>query len=74
MVNVIPVKVTPNARRNEIKKEEKGLKVYLTAPAIEGKANKLLIQILARHFNCRKSELRIIKGEKTRNKLIQKLV
>ena len=74
MSNVISVKVIPNAKRNEIKKENEGLKVYLTAPAIEGKANKRLLEILAKHFNCRKSELKIIKGEKTRNKLIKKLI
>lgn len=74
MPNIIPVKVIPNAKRNEIKKEDKGFKVYLTAPAIEGKANKLLIEILAKHFDCKKSELKIIRGEKARNKLIQKLI
>ncbi len=70
MSNVIQVRVIANAKRNEIKKENKGLKVYLTAPPVEGKANKLLIEILAKYFNCRKSNLRIIKGEKSKNKVI----
>ena len=70
MSNIIQVRVIPNAKRNEIKKENKGLKVYLTAPPVEGKANKLLIEILARYFNCRKSNLRIIKGARAKNKLI----
>lgn len=70
MSNIIQVRVIPNAKRNEIKKENKGLKVYLTAPPVEGKANKLLIEILAKHFNYKKSNLRIIKGEKSKNKVI----
>jgi uncharacterized protein (TIGR00251 family) len=69
--NIIEVKVVPGAKRNEVRKENQGLKVYLNAPPVEEKANKLLIEILAKYFNCRKSDLRIIRGERSRNKLIQ---
>lgn len=69
--NIIEVKVVTGAKKNEVKKENQGLKVYLTAPPVEGKANKLLIEILAKYFNCRKSNLKIIRGEKSRNKHIQ---
>ncbi|MCK4859133.1 MAG: DUF167 domain-containing protein [Candidatus Omnitrophica bacterium] len=74
MSNIVQVKVISNAKRNEIKKEDEGFKVYLTAPPVEGKANKRLLEILAKHFSCKKSELKIIRGEKTRNKLIKKLI
>ncbi|RLJ04345.1 MAG: DUF167 domain-containing protein [Candidatus Aenigmatarchaeota archaeon] len=73
MSNIIPVKVILNAKRNEIKKENKEFKVYLTSKPVSGKANKLLIEILAKHFKCKKFELKIIRGKRARNKLIQKL-
>lgn len=67
------VRVVPNAKRNEVKKEGERIKVYLTAPPVEGKANKLLIEVLAGHFNCKKSQIKIIKGEKSRGKVIEVL-
>lgn len=72
MANIIRVKVISNAKRNEVKKGYKKFKVYLTAPPVDGKANRLLIKVLARYFDCKKSKLRIIKGEKARDKLIEK--
>lgn len=62
----INIKVIPNAGRNELK----GEKLYLNAPAVEGKANKALIEFLADHFNVKKKQVRIIKGLKSRNKVI----
>jgi hypothetical protein len=41
------------------------------APALEGKANKRLIEIIAEHFNVSKSSIKILKGFKNRNKIIE---
>ena len=64
------MKVVPNAKRNAIKEESSGWKVYLTAPAVDGKANKALIGLLAGHFKLRKSQIEIIKGLKSQHKTI----
>lgn len=72
MVNIIQVKVIAGARRNEVRKEETAFKVYVTAPAVVGKANKAVLELLADHFGCRRSRLKIIKGARSKNKLIQK--
>jgi uncharacterized protein (TIGR00251 family) len=69
--NLIEVKVVTGAKKNEVKKENQGLKVYLTVPPVQGKANKLLIEILAKYFNCRKSNLKIIRGGRSRDKQVQ---
>lgn len=68
---VIEVRVVPNAKKNEIKEEGGRFKIHLTAPPVEGKANKLLIELLAKYFGVKKSHINIIKGEKSRNKLVQ---
>ena len=68
---MIHVRVVAGAKRNEVKKEGERLKAYLTAPPVEGKANKLLLEVLAEYFNCKRSDLKIVRGEKAKDKLIQ---
>lgn len=67
----VNVKVIPNAKKTRIINEERGLKVYITAPAVDGKANKALIGLLAEHFEVKKSDIRIIMGEKSREKVVE---
>lgn len=45
-------------------------KVYVNAPAVDGKANKALIALLAEYFQVRKSRIEITKGLKSRHKTI----
>ena len=66
----IEVKVIPGAKRNLVLSEGTGLKVYLTAPAADGKANKALVDILAQNYGVRKQQIEIIKGLKSRHKII----
>lgn len=67
---ILEVKVIPQAKQNLIKADGARFKVYLTAPAVEGKANKALIEFLAGHFNVKKAKIEIIKGLKSRQKTI----
>jgi len=66
----VNVKVIPNAKRNEVSQEGEKLKVRVAAPALDGRANKAVIEILAEFFNVKKSKIKIIKGEKSREKII----
>lgn len=70
-MKIINVRVFPNSGRSEIKDFEGGLKVYLTAPAVEGKANRALLEVLAEYFGTKKSRLEIIKGAGSKNKVIR---
>ncbi|NTV28549.1 MAG: YggU family protein [Candidatus Omnitrophica bacterium] len=69
---IIDIKVIPGAKKNLVV-EEGGriVKVYLTSPPVEGRANEALIEFLAEHFGLRKSQIEIIKGLKSRNKVIK---
>ena len=67
----IDVKVTPNAKKERIVDEGGLFKVYVTAPALDGKANKALIDLLAEHFDVKKGAVRIVKGEKSREKVVE---
>ncbi len=66
----IDVKVIAGAKKNLIKKELDHYKIYLTAPAVEGRANQALIAFLAEHFHAAKSQITITKGLKSRHKVV----
>ncbi|MDN5358883.1 MAG: uncharacterized protein PWP76_726 [Candidatus Diapherotrites archaeon] len=64
------VRVVPNAKRAKVEETENGLKIWVDAPAVEGKANKRLIEILAKHFGVKKNAIRIVRGGKSREKVV----
>jgi uncharacterized protein len=68
----ISVKVTSNSKKLEIIKVGEGnYKIKLDAPAIQGKANSRLIEALSEYFNTPKSSIRIVKGLKSKNKIVE---
>ena len=70
-MTTIQVKIIPGARKTRVETEAEGLRVYLNAPPVDGKANKALIEVLAEHFGVRRQQVEIIKGLKTRHKTIK---
>lgn len=68
---VFAVRVIPRASRDAIEGEHQGaLKVRLTAPPIEDRANDALRRLLAARLNVPVSAVRIVGGEKNRNKRV----
>jgi uncharacterized protein len=65
------IKVVPNAKQNKLVREADRLKVYLTAPAVDGKANDALIEFLAEHFGKKKRNIEIIRGLTSREKTVE---
>jgi uncharacterized protein (TIGR00251 family) len=66
------IRVIPRASRNQVILSDSGeLKVKLTAPPVDGKANEALLEVLADHFKIRKSSLKIHSGATSRNKIIE---
>ena len=68
---ILTIKVIPGAKKNLIKEENGGMKVYLTTPPVDGRANDALGRVLAEHFRVRPSSVEIIKGLKSRHKVIK---
>ena len=66
----IEIKVIPNAKKREIIREGSGLKVKLTSVPRDGKANEELVEYLSKIFKVKKSEIKILRGEKDRRKVI----
>jgi len=46
------------------------LKIALTAPPVDGKANKELLKFIAKYFKLPKSSVQIVAGESSRSKTI----
>ena len=67
----LQVRVQPKARRNSIEVVEGSkLKVYVTAAPEGGKANDAVIALLAKSLGISKSHIRILRGDKSRDKLL----
>ncbi|MGC1392932.1 MAG: DUF167 domain-containing protein [Coleofasciculaceae cyanobacterium] len=45
--------------------------IHLKSPPVDGKANKELIELLAKKFDVSKSQIRIKSGLSARNKLVE---
>lgn len=68
----LSVQVQPRSSRNQIVGEQDGcLKVKLTAPPVEGEANQALINYLARLLAIPKKNIKLLKGDTSRHKLIE---
>ena len=66
------VKVQPNASKTCIAgREGEFLKIRLAAPPVDGKANKILIEFLARRLSVPKVCIQIRSGVSSRRKVIQ---
>jgi len=68
----IYIKVIPRSSQNKVEKISEGeYKVKLTAPPIDGEANKMLIKILTEYFNVSKSSVEIIGGKTAKTKIVE---
>jgi len=68
----IKIYLQPKASKNEIVGPYRdGIKVRVTAPPVEGKANEALIRFLAKKFGISPSCIEIIKGLHSREKTLR---
>jgi uncharacterized protein (TIGR00251 family) len=68
---LISVYIQPRAAKNAVAGiHDQALKIRLTAPPVNGAANKMCLQFLAKQLNVPKSALQIESGHSSRNKTI----
>lgn len=65
------VLLKPNSRHRQevIENDDGSLTIYTKSPAIENRANKEAIELLAKHFNVPKTRVKLIKGETSQQKV-----
>lgn len=68
----IKLHVVPRSSRNEVVLRDDGsFALKLTAPPVEGAANKAAIDYLAQCLGVRKSQVSLVSGEKSRDKTFE---
>lgn len=73
----LALKITPNAKKSEClgweedPRSGKVLKLRISAPPVEGKANKAIILYLSQLLGIPKSRISLLKGETGRIKLVE---
>lgn len=67
---IVKLRIIPNSSKNDIISENEFIKVKVTAQPIENKANKALIEYLAKSFKVAKTNIEIIKGDTSKEKTI----
>ncbi|MGY4101417.1 DUF167 domain-containing protein [Nocardia sp. R16R-3T] len=64
MPTVVRATIKPNSRKGPLVEtlDDGTLQLYVRAPAVEGKANKAAIELLADHYGIPKSAVRLAAG------------
>jgi len=65
LLKALTVHVVPNVKIQKVLDQESVLKIWVNAPAHHGKANRAVIELLAKHLNVKKRRLRLLRGEKS---------
>ena len=66
------IKVRPGARQSRvIRKLGEEWKVEIAAPAVDGKANRALVEFLASRWRVPRSAVRIVSGRHSPNKVVE---
>lgn len=74
---IIKIKVIPASRQNKFGEiftnvdGEQVQKIYVTTAPEDGKANKAVIDLIAKEMGIRKGAVTIIKGAKNRDKIVE---
>lgn len=68
----LKVRLQPRASRNEVVGwQDDVLRVRLTAPPVEGAANKALTDFIAETLGVRRGDVRLVSGQKSRDKVLE---
>ena len=67
----IQVKVKPSSETEELSREGDSFIIKVKEPPKEGKANQAVIKLLAEHFSVPQSQVRILSGFRSRNKIVE---
>lgn len=67
----IEVRVKPNSKDEGVDQQGESFIVRVRERPMEGKANRAIVKLIARHFGVSQSRVRILGGIRSRNKIIE---
>jgi hypothetical protein len=69
---LVQVKIIPRSSKNQVAGYDRGCyKIKIAAPPVDGQANQGLIAFLAKKLGIAKSRVKIVSGEKSKQKKIK---
>ncbi|MDO8589148.1 MAG: DUF167 domain-containing protein [Armatimonadota bacterium] len=69
---VLKIRLTPRGSKNEILGwEDDTLRIKVTAPPVEGAANKACVELIAGSLGIKRGQVSIVSGEKSREKVVR---
>lgn len=73
MPAALPIRLTPHSHEDKIKglRADGALRIAVTAPPVDGKANRALVRLLAERLGVKRSCVEIATGHGSRDKLVQ---
>lgn len=69
-IKKLKITVKTNSKIRKVIEAKEELILFVSAPPVENKANKAVIELLAEHFKIPKSKIEIVHGHKSRKKLV----
>lgn len=72
-MNLVTVRVKPGSKKGSLVQLaiDGSLLVYVREPAVDGRANEAVIELLAKYYDRPKSGIRIVRGHTSRIKTIE---
>ena len=67
----ISVKVKPNSKIEKVEKDQGFFLIHVKEPPQEDRANLAVINLLSEYFKVPKSRISILKGKKSRQKIVE---
>lgn len=67
---LLKIRISPNASKNQIMKDGEIIKLKVTAQPIENKANKAVVEYLAKLLKVPKTSIDIVKGDTSKDKTL----
>lgn len=67
----IEVKVKPNSKSEQVSQVGGSFTVKVKQPPREGQANHAVIKLLAQHFGVPQSQVKILSGLRSKNKIVE---
>ncbi|MGO9246173.1 MAG: DUF167 domain-containing protein [Verrucomicrobiia bacterium] len=66
------IRVTPRAKQNKVQPQADGsLKVYVTAPPEDGRANEAVVETIAQWLGVKRRDVEIVRGATSRRKVVR---
>lgn len=68
----ITVRVIPRSSREKIDVTPDGqIRVYVTAPPVDGEANAAVVALVADRLGCAKRDVQVVRGQTSRDKVLR---